>query len=67
MKTLPLKCVNSNTVGSFCDCIDDAVSVDVAARVFCERTKAGIDKNITGDDLTELKKALMDMESNECC
>ncbi|HYA86145.1 MAG TPA: hypothetical protein VEI57_03630 [Nitrospirota bacterium] len=66
METLPLKCVHSNTVGSFCDCIADAVSVDVAARAFCERAKASIDKNITGDDLAELKKALMDMESEAC-
>jgi hypothetical protein len=66
METLPLKCVNANTVGSFCDCIEGAEPVDVAARAFCDRAKAG-DKNITGDDLSELKKALMDLECESCC
>jgi hypothetical protein len=60
-ETLPLKCLNIYTVGSFCNCIDDAEPVDVAARALCDRAKSG-DKNITGDDLAELKKALMDME-----
>jgi len=63
MKTLPLKCMNSYTVRSFCDCIADATSVDAAARAFCEPAKTGRDKNVTGDDLAELKKALMDLES----
>ena len=62
MDTLPLKCVNINTVGSFCDCIASPEPVDVAARAFCDRVKSGSDNNITGDDLAELKKALMDME-----
>jgi hypothetical protein len=61
METLPLKCVDINSVGSFCACIAGAEPVDVAARAFCGRAKT--DKNITGDDLAELKKALMDMES----
>ncbi len=65
METLPLKCVNINTVGSFCDCIADAEPVDMAARAFCDRAKA--DKHVTGDDLAELKKALMDLESEACC
>lgn len=67
MKTLPLNCLNSYTVGSFCDCVTDAVSVDVAARAFCARAKTDGNNNITGDDLAELKKALMDMESKTCC
>jgi len=67
MKTLPIKCVNSYTVGSFCDCIANAAPVDVAARAFCDRAKTGSDKNITGYDLAELKKALMDMEGKDCC
>jgi hypothetical protein len=61
METLPLKCMKSNTVGSFCGCIEGEEPVDVAARAFCDRAKSG-DKNITGDDLAELKKALMDIE-----
>jgi hypothetical protein len=60
MKTLPLKCVDINAVGSFCDCIADNKSVDVAAQAFCDRAK--VDKNIIGDDLADLKKALMDLE-----
>jgi len=60
MGTLPLKCANINTVASFCDCIAAAEPVDAAARGFCDHAKAG--RNITGDDLAELKKALMDLE-----
>ena len=63
MKTMPLKCVSSYTVGSFCECIADAAQVDVAARAFCELAKSDSNKTITGDDLVELKKALMDIES----
>jgi hypothetical protein len=39
METLPQKCVDINTVGSFCDCIADAEPVDAAARAFCDRQK----------------------------
>ncbi len=63
METIPDKCMDVNVVSSFCDCITGAESVDVAARGFCTRVKSGGDKNITGDDLAELKKALMDLES----
>jgi hypothetical protein len=62
MKTMPLKCKDINAVGSFCDCIDDAESADKAARVFCQRARTGSDRYVTGDDLTELKKALLDLE-----
>ena len=62
MKTLPLKCVNTYTVRSFCECISDASPVDIAARAFCELAKSDSKQKITGDDLVELKKALMDME-----
>ncbi len=65
METLPQKCVDINTVGSFCDCIADVEPVDVAARAFCDRAKT--DKNITGDELAELKIALMDLEDESCC
>jgi len=60
MKTVPEKCLDINSIGSFCDCIADAEPVDAAARGFCDRAK--IDKNVTGDDLVELKKALKDLE-----
>ncbi len=62
MKTLPQKCVNINTIGSFCDCIAGQEPVDPAAKAFCDRTKT--DKNITGEDLAELKMALMDLEDD---
>ncbi|HUK99563.1 MAG TPA: hypothetical protein VLX29_01770 [Nitrospirota bacterium] len=68
MKTLPPKCVDINSVVSFCNClaVSDSEPVDVAARAFCDLKKAGND-NINGDDLAELKKAIMDMESKACC
>jgi hypothetical protein len=61
MKTFPEKCATVNTVRSFCDCIAGAEPVDPAAKGFCDRANSG-DTDITGDDLAELKKALMDME-----
>ena len=63
METLPEKCTNINTVSSFCDCVADAKAVDPAARGFCDYAKT--DKNVTGDDLVELKKALMDLEPRQ--
>jgi allantoicase len=63
MKTMPLKCKDVNAVRAFCDCIADADSVDVAAKSFCERTLSGNGKNVTGEDLAELKKALIDLEN----
>jgi len=57
MKTMPLKCKDVNAVGAFCDCIADTDSVDVAAKAFCKRAVPG-----NGEDLAELKKALMDLE-----
>jgi hypothetical protein len=62
METLPGKCATENTARSFCDCIAGAEPVDPAAKGFCDRVNRG-DMNITGDDLSELKKALMDMQS----
>lgn len=59
------KCVDNNTVGSFCDCIASGAPVDPAAEAFCNRAKT--DKNITGEDLAELKMALMDLEDDACC
>ena len=65
MKTLPDKCVGINSVGSFCGCIAGEESVDPAAEAFCNRAKT--DKNVTGDNLAELKMALMDLEDEACC
>jgi hypothetical protein len=41
--------------------------VDPAAKGLCNRAKT--EKNVTGDDLAELKKALMDLEDEDdmCC
>ncbi len=64
MQTMPLKCKDVNAVGAFCDCIADAESVDVAAQAFCQRARTGSNVGVTGDDLNELKKALMDLESD---
>jgi hypothetical protein len=63
MKITPDTCNAFNTVGSFCDCIVAADSADVAAQGFCRRAAAGSVTGVTGADLTELKKALQDMES----
>jgi hypothetical protein len=63
MKTMPKKCKDVNAVGAFCDCIADADTVDVAAQNFCRRAGTGSEKYTTGEDLAELKKALMDLEN----
>jgi hypothetical protein len=36
----------------------------VAAQAFCQQTGTGSNVGATGDDLAELKKALMDLESD---
>ncbi len=60
MKTMPGKCRDINAVRAFCDCIADEDAVDAAAQAFCQR--ASSDPYVTGDDLAELKRALMDLE-----
>jgi hypothetical protein len=65
METLPLKCADVNTVGSFCDCVAGEETTGPAAQAFCSRAKT--DKNITSEDLGELKMALMDLEECACC
>ena len=65
MEVFPEKCVSVNTVSSFCDCIAGDEHIDPAAQAFCSRAKT--DKNITGEDLAELKMALMDLEEEETC
>lgn len=73
MGTIPSKCMDVNSVGSFCDCVSDAESVDAAVGGFCNRAKTESGKNITGDDLAELKKAVNDVTDREsdcgceCC
>jgi len=65
MKTLLKKCVESNTVSSFCSCIAGEETVDPAAQGFCSRAKTG--NQVTGEELGELKKALLDLEEDACC
>ncbi len=64
MRTSPLKCRDENVVEAFCDCIGSEESVDKAAQAFCRRPSTGSDRNASGDDLRELKKALMDLEDD---
>jgi hypothetical protein len=64
MKRIPDKCKDVNAIGSFCDCIAGAESVDVAARGFCRQSTTGSVSGVTGDDLNELKKALKDLEGD---
>ena len=63
--TLSYKCMHIDTVGSFCDCISGDADADPAAKSFCNRTKTG--KNITGEDLVDLKSALLDADDEGCC
>ncbi len=65
MKTLPKKCEEIESVSSFCDCMAVEDPSNSAAQAFCNRAKT--DKNITGEDLTELKMSLMDEEDGACC
>ncbi len=60
MKTMPSKCRDINEVSMFCDCLADEDSVDAAAQAFCKRASGN--PYVTGDDLAELKQALMDLE-----
>ena len=64
MKRIPDKCKDINAVGSFCDCLAAAEFVDVAARGFCRQATEGSVTGVTGEDLTELKKAMKDLEGD---
>jgi len=64
METLTsYKCMNDDTVDSFCGCIAGDMAADPAAKAFCNRAKT--DKNITSTDLFDLKSAILDPEG--CC
>jgi len=63
MKTMPLKCKDVNAVDAFCDCLAGDDGVDVAAKAFCKGTESGKREHTTGEDLSDLKKALMDLEN----
>ncbi|HEY6010210.1 MAG TPA: hypothetical protein VIX18_01970 [Nitrospirota bacterium] len=63
MRTMPQECRDINTVEGFCACIAGAETADAAARAFCIESRSGSERmKSTGDDLAELKKALMDLE-----
>jgi len=68
MRPFPEKCERTNTVKSFCDCISNDESADVAATGFCKRASEN-STSVTGDELVELKKALKDLEGTDesCC
>ena len=71
MRPIPEKCEHSNTVASFCGCVNGEASVDVAAQGFCKRA-ADNSSSVTGDELIELKKALKDLGETDdpddgCC
>jgi len=59
------KCLNIDTVASFCDCMSSAEDIDPTAQAFCDRAKT--DPKVTGEDLVELKMALLDREEDACC
>ena len=65
MDTLPKKCEDIDSVSSFCDCVTAEEPVDPAAKAFCNRAKT--DKNITAEDLADLKSVLTDQEEEGCC
>jgi hypothetical protein len=67
MEPIPVNCMDINSVGSFCTCIDNTECADEAARAFCTQAKSDSGKNYTGDDLAELKKALTETECEGCC
>ncbi len=56
------KCMDINTVNSFCECIGSEEKFDPATADFC--TWANNDPKVTDEDLAELKMAL---EENDCC
>ncbi len=62
MRTMPQKCREVDEAGAFCDCIAGDSSVDKAAQAFCRRPGSPDDRKSSGDELRELKKALMDLE-----
>ena len=67
MEPIPVNCMDINSVGSFCDCIESTECADEAARAFCTQAKTESGKYITGDNLAELKKALAETDCKGCC
>jgi hypothetical protein len=67
MDTITVNCMDINSVGSFCDCIENTGCADEAAKSFCTQARTDYGKNVTGDDLAELKKALTETDCKGCC
>lgn len=65
MDKLSSKCIDIDTVGSFCDCISEAGLIAPEAQVFCSKAKT--DPKVTSEDLVELKMALLNSEEDACC
>jgi len=65
MKTISEKCVDLDSVDSFCDCIAGEEPLDSPAHSFCGWAKNN--KGVTAEDLAELKIALMDREEDDAC
>ncbi len=62
MELIPGTCMDINSIGSFCDCIEASGRADVAVENFCTRAREDNGKSLTGDDLVELKKAIKDLD-----
>ena len=65
MDTLSRKCMDMDSIGSFCDCISEAGLIAPEVQVFCARAKT--DPTVTNEDLVGLKMALLDQEEDGCC
>jgi len=65
MVSLSDKCMDKDTVDSFCGCMAGEERTNQAAQAFCNRAKT--DKTLTPEDLADLKMALLDEEDESCC
>jgi hypothetical protein len=65
MDTLSRKCMDRDTISSFCDCIGREEPVNTTAQSFCTRAKA--DPTVSEKDLIALKMALLDQAEDSCC
>ncbi len=65
METVFEKCWDKDKVDSFCSCIAGVEPADPVTQAFCDSAKA--DKNVSDDDLIELKMRFMDLKHDACC
>lgn len=66
MEPIPANCKDFNSVGTFCACINNAECVDEAAQALCTRAIDDYGKNVTDNDLAELKQALSETDFKGC-